>query len=332
MPGDGFHLSPYRAAMAPAWDAVVAASDGGTVLHSRRFLDYHGTRFRDLSLVGTRPGEAAPSAVFPLAADLAEPDLAISHPGSSFGGIVGLSRDPFHHRQFLHAAATLLRDQGFRRLLVHHTPAPLLRQPDDGLLAPLIRLGRVVRLDLWSILRLDPALPARPYWQSETRRAQRKGLRAEPVQSPDDWALLHATIATRLGDKYHRAPVHSLAELIDLDRRLGPQSRGLLIRGPQAEVLAGLWFIDYGTGTLHNQYNGATPAGLTLGASSFGIAHTLDAALAEGFRQFSFGRSTQDDGWSENRDLLRFKSRFGAGLSSQFHIELDLDHLIAARE
>ena len=325
---DGIQAAPYHPDLAADWDAVVDAASGGTVLHSRRFLDYHGDRFRDLSLVGTRVGEAGISVVFPLAVDLTDPELAVSHPGSSFGGIVGLARNPFHHNNFLRGAAGWLRQQGFSKLLYRTTPSALLRQPDDGLLPVLIRFGRVVQLDLWSVLRLDGTLPERGYWQSEIRRAERKGLRAEPVTSPADWALLHSTIAGRLERKFGRSTVHSAAEIIDLDRRLGPQSRGLLIRDPSDAVLAGLWFIDYGTGTLHNQYNGATDAGLAQGASSFAIALTLERAVTEGFRQFSFGRSTQPDGWTENRDLVRFKARFGAGLASQFHIELSLDRLL----
>lgn len=319
---------PYRSENAGDWDGIVGAAHGGTVLHSRRFLDYHGDRFRDLSLMAGRQGEAALSMVFPLAADLREPDLAVSHPGTSFGGIVGLARDPAPHRALLRAAAARLRAMGFARLLYRAAPHGLLRQPDDGNLPDLVRLGRVVQMDLWSILRLQGVEAQRRYWLSEIRRAERKGLAACAVETPQDWELLHATISDRLAQKYGRAPVHSVAELIDLHRRLGPQSRGLLIRDDDGEVAAGLWFIDYGCGTLHNQYNGATDAGLALGASSYGIALALEGALRDGFGQFSFGRSTNADGWTENRDLLRFKSGFGAGLAAQFHIEVPLDRLM----
>lgn len=325
---DGYQATPYHPDLAASWDAVADAAPGGTVLHSRRFLDYHGARFRDLSLVGTKAGEAAISAIFPLAADSSDPDLAVSHPGSSFGGIVGLSREPVSHRAFLGASARWLHAQGFRRLLYRMPPASLLRQPDDGLLPTLIRLGRVVQLDLWSVLRLDGDLTKQTYWRTEIRKAERKGLRADPVSTHQDWAALHAVISARLAQKHGRTIVHSVADLIDLQQRLGLQSRGLLIRDPAGQVLAAMWFIDYGTGTLHNQYIGATDQGLALRAPTYGLSITLEQARTTGFRQFSFGRSTLADGWSENLDLLRFKSRFGAGVASQFHFELSLDRLL----
>ncbi len=326
-PGTSFQAIPYSAEMATEWDLVVAAAHGGTVLHARRFLDYHGTRFRDLSLVARAPGTTEIAMVFPLAADLKDLELVVSHPGSSFGGIVSLSREPMDQRAFLSASAVWLRDQGFRKLLYHMTPPPLLRQPDDGLLPRLIRLGRVVQLDLWSVLTLGGDLKKRAFWRTEIRKAERKGLRADPVTTPADWAALHTVVSARLAQKYGRTIVHSVAELIELNTRLGPQSRGLLIRAASGEVLAGMWFIDYGTGTLHNQYIGATDQGLALRASTFGLSVALEHACAEGFRLFSFGRSTLEDGFTENHDLLRFKSRFGAGLASQFHIEVPLDLL-----
>ena len=58
----------------------------------------------------------------------------------------------------------------------------------------------------------------------------------------------------------------------------------------------------------------------------------LEQAVLAGFQRFSFGRSTNADGWTENRALLRFKAGFGAGLASQFHIELPLDRLAGLRE
>ena len=320
-------VTPYQPEMARDWDAVVLASTAGTVLHSRRFLDYHGHRFRDLSLVGFAAGGALPSMVFPLAADPQDPERAVSHPGSSFGGVVGLAREPRVSRAFLHSAAASLRAQGYRRLLYRTTPSVLLRQPDDGLLALLLRVGQVSQLDLWSVLRLGAALPKRGYWQSELRKGQRRGLHATPALTVQDWTDLHRVISARLGAKYGRALVHSVDELVDLQARLGPQSRGMLIRDTAGTLHAAMWFIDYGTGTLHNQYIGATNAGLVLRAPTFGLSVALEQACAEGFQQFSFGRSTLEDGWSENTDLLRFKSRFGAGIDAQFHIEVSLDQL-----
>lgn len=332
MSGRGLLIQPHGPGLREEWDRLTTRAGGGTLLHSRRFLDYHGSRFRELSLVA-RKGQGGPLvALLPMAADLNDPALAVSHPGSSFGGVVAASGDPALARAMLRQAALWLRDQGFDRLLYRAPPAAVLRQPDDGLLPDLIRLGRITQYDLWSLLALPAAPQDRAYAQSEQRRGARKGLVAHPIATPGDWAVLHDLLSARLLSKYGKRPVHSLAELIDLSARLGPQSRAQIIRDAEGRALAAQWFIDYGTGTLHNQYNAATDAGLALGAASFGIATALESASTEGFRAFSFGRSTNDDGFTENGALVRFKAGFGAGLSGQMHILLPLDALATLRE
>ena len=316
---------PYRPEMAADWDAVTEVAPGGTVMQSRRFLDYHGTRFRDISLVGGKPDHRL-SVVFPLAVDPAQAKRAISHPGTSFGGVISLSRDPSDARSFLRLAAQRLLDDGFDRLLYRAPPAAVLRQPDDGLLPDLVRMGTVVQLDLWSILPL-PDSKAAALWRSKIRRAERQGLCATPVTTAAEWAELHGLLSQRLLAKYGKGLVHSLPELIDLHHRLGRQSRAQLIRDAAGNALAGHWFIDYGSGTLHNQYNGATDQGLAMGAAGYGIALTLEAAQNDGFRALSLGRSTESDGFSQNRSLLEFKSRFGTSLAAQLHFDLDLRRL-----
>jgi hypothetical protein len=323
-----WQIEPYRPEMAAAWDAVTDTAPGGTVMQSRRFLDYHGTRFRDLSLVGHRGG--AIEAVLPIAASAREPGLAVSHPGTSFGGLISTARDPAHARAFLRQAAVRLLAQGFTDLLWRPPPSAVLRQPDDRLLPDLMRLGRLTQMDLCAVLTLPG--PEQAYWRSEIRRGERKGLAAHPVESPEAWAELHALLSARLSGKYGKTLVHSVPELVDLHARLGPQSRAQIIRDAGGTALSGQWFIDYGTGTLHNQYNGASDAGLALGASSYGISLALEAAAAQGFRTFSFGRSTNEDGWTENRALQRFKQGFGAGLCAQAHLMLPLDALTQLRE
>lgn len=69
------------------WDDFVEKSFNGNFQHSRKFLDYHGNKFEDLSMVifsesneiiGLLPAAISPSS---------SRDL-ISHPGAAFGGLI----------------------------------------------------------------------------------------------------------------------------------------------------------------------------------------------------------------------------------------------------
>jgi hypothetical protein len=77
----------YETRDAAEWDNLVAASWNGTFLHGRKFLSYHGERFRDLSLV-IEDARGRTVGVFPAAYDNAQEDIALSHPGLTYGGVV----------------------------------------------------------------------------------------------------------------------------------------------------------------------------------------------------------------------------------------------------
>ncbi len=90
--GSAFATEPYHSGLREPWDQLVGAADGGTTLHSRNFLDYHGDRFRDLSTV-LYDKNGGLAGVFPIVEHPRNPKAAVSHAGSSFGGVVTRSRD-----------------------------------------------------------------------------------------------------------------------------------------------------------------------------------------------------------------------------------------------
>src|SRR4051812_20508138 len=71
---------------AVTWDDLVQEAPMGTFLHTRRFLSYHGERFRDASLLLRERGGVR--ALFPAAVDPADPACVASHPGATYGGVV----------------------------------------------------------------------------------------------------------------------------------------------------------------------------------------------------------------------------------------------------
>lgn len=321
----GAEVQRYGPALASEWDRLVARSPAGTVLHSRRFLDYHGQRFDDVSLV--QAGRNGLDFILPMVRHPSRPGVAVSHLGSSFGGVVGRPSVPRDSWRFLRNACRALLEQDFHTLVYKTTPPALLPQPCDDVLPLLLQAGRITHCDLWAALPLERAAPLPKVWAYEVGRAERKGLAIERVRTEEVWREFHGLLSARLRGKFGAAPAHSAAELADLAARLGEQWRGVMVRSAEGEALAALLFIDYGQGVLHNQYNAATERGLTLGASSYGIARALIEAHGAGFRCFSFGRSTLEDGWGVNHKLAAFKQQFGAGTSAQLTIEADLQAL-----
>src|SRR3982074_2235698 len=77
----------YGPATADVWDEFVAPAHAATLLHTRRYLSYHGENFRDVSLtLWDEKGRLV--GVFPAAIDPHDDRCVVSHPGVTYGGVV----------------------------------------------------------------------------------------------------------------------------------------------------------------------------------------------------------------------------------------------------
>src|ERR1022692_722952 len=149
-------IRDYVPADANAWDDLVGRSVNGTMLHTRRFLSYHGDRFSDRSLIITNP-RGWPIGVFPAAEDPADPSVVTSHPGMTYGGLV--------HDGSLHGASMMrvlgeiadaCRAQGFTRLRYKAVPPIYQSAPADDDVHALFRLGASrYRCDLAAAINLS---------------------------------------------------------------------------------------------------------------------------------------------------------------------------------
>src|SRR5690606_37498826 len=85
-----FTITPYRPSLLNDWNTVLSQSLNGTFMHRRSYMEYHGDRFSDFSLIIYK--KSRPVAILP--AHRQDTDL-YSHLGLSYGGpvIVRLSVD-----------------------------------------------------------------------------------------------------------------------------------------------------------------------------------------------------------------------------------------------
>ena len=69
------------------WDSFVKQSFNGNFQHSRKFLDYHGNKFEDLSMVIFSDTDEIVG-LLPAALSPSNSQNLISHPGAAFGGLI----------------------------------------------------------------------------------------------------------------------------------------------------------------------------------------------------------------------------------------------------
>ncbi len=309
---------------AERWDACCAAAVNATFLHTRRFLAYHGNRFDDLSLV-VEDAQGAVLGVLPAARDPQDPDTVVSHPGSTYGGLVhGGALRGEAMVQALAAAAAHHGALGLRRLRYKALPHAYHRAPAQDDLYALQRLGaQRSRCDLSSCIDLAHRLPVATRRRRALARARRAGLQVHAGDAaraglPALWDVLRENLRQRHGVE----PVHTLDEMAALAQRF-PQHIAVRLACRAAHVLAGSVLFRTGA-VVHAQYLANSDEGRECGALDLVLETAIDEARADGARYFDFGISTEDGGRRLNAGLHAYKSEFGAGALVHEFYELAL--------
>ncbi|MGO4703043.1 GNAT family N-acetyltransferase [Dyella sp. 2RAB6] len=295
-------VRPYAPVDAAAWDALVARSRNGNLLHRRGYMDYHADRFVDASLLVEKDGELV--AVLPANRD---GEQVSSHGGLTYAGLI--SSHALRAEAALEAFEKIgehYRALGAKRLLYKAGPHVFHVYPAEEDLYALHRLGaRLVRRDLSSVIALREPFQ----FTEERRRAVAKARKAGlGVRTGGDLAPFHALL-TQVLARHEATPVHSLAELRLLQGRF-PEHIVLHEVADGNEPLAAALVYDLGP-TAHTQYLAASEAGRQRHALSLLLAELIEHTYAHK-RHFSFGVSTEQAGRVLNTGLVEQKERFGA--------------------
>jgi hypothetical protein len=319
-----YRAEAYRDADAARWDALVAAAPTGNLLHTRAFLAYHGDRFDDRSLLFVDPAGQV-GAVLPAAVDPGDPARVVSHPGSTYGGLlVAPGKSGRQAMELLPLACRALAAQGFDRLLYKCVPPHLHAGAHQVDLYALWRLGgALVRRDLWNTLDLTQPRVVDADRARRLRRAHERDLRVGRETSADAYAQFHALLADRLRESHGQRPVHSVEEMCWLQAAFPAAISLWLARDGDGRLLAGVWIFDLGP-AWHQQYGAADARGRELAAQDLLLDTVIGHATAAGARHFSFGASTQDQGRVLNAGLFHYKAGLGEGAVVQDFYELDL--------
>lgn len=305
---------------ADAWDDFCKDSLQATLLHTRRFLSYHGDRFADRSLIIEEDGKWV--GLFPAALSPGEATSVVSHPGITYGGI--LHQGGLRGERMITALEVIRRHyaaQGCAKLIYKAVPNFYHQAPAQDDLYALFRLGAErTRCDLSSTIDLHCRLPV----SERRRRGLKKAIKAGIgiVGGKQYLAALWEVLTENLARKHGLSPVHDLDEIKLLAGRF-PENIGCVCGVMNNTVVAGTLLFITST-TYHAQYIASSEAGHDVSALDAVFEHCIEAAQQNGKRWFDFGVSTEERGFVLNDGLYRFKSEFGAGGTMHEFYELDL--------
>ncbi len=314
-----FDLVSYSDEYESLWDSWCDSAGNSTLLHSRKFLSYHGDRFDDASVLIFETGRLV--GVIPAARAQHDSTLVVSHPGATYGGIV--------HQGWLNGERMIevleqlkahYRECGYSKFLYKPLPHVYACVPSQDDLYALFRLGaQRVRCDLSCAIDLS----ARRTPSERRRRGVKKALKSVTlVNGSEQLVGLWGVLAKNLERKHDASPVHSLAELIMLSERF-PENIQVRTATVGGVVEAGVILFS-SPNVWHAQYIASSEIGYTVSALDAVFNSAIDEALNKGARYFDFGTSNEQGGLVLNDGLYRFKSEFGGGGMAHEYYELVL--------
>jgi len=314
-------ILPYEEQAADRWDEFTSCAYSATFLHTRRFLSYHGSRYKDTSLF-IQDEDGRLLGLLPAAVDPVNDLQVISDPGITYGGI--LQAGKLRGEKMLEAFESVKSHfamRGFELLKYKAVPYIYHRVSASDDLYALFRLGAArYRCDLSCAI----DLANRPMPSQRRSRGMRKALKNGVVieEGTRFVAALWTVLEENLTREHDTKPVHSVADIRKL-HSLFPDKIEFVVASMDAAVIAGVVLFS-SPQVVHAQYIASTLDGYRMCALDAVLEHCITKAKQRGARYFDFGISNEEAGRYLNAGLYQFKAEFGGGGVAHEFYELDL--------
>lgn len=305
-----WEIRRYQSGMKKEWDLFVDKARNSTFLFRRSFIDYHGERFADHSLIAYRNGKLA--AILP--ANISE-GMLWSHQGLTYGGWVWAPGGPDTSEVFLLWKEWLqyCRDEKIEKIIYKPLPYIYASMPSQEDLYMLFLSGSsYVATEMSTTIDLSDNPGFNTLQKRHLRKASRANLHIEKFDglNPDKIDKFHALLTGCLRDRHGASPVHSAQEL----RKLACDNQEIKFWSVESlnnrEMLGGVCVFETKK-CAHCQYIATSEEGraenvLALLFDKL-IRHYTDCA----FRYFDFGISNEGGGIILNSGLNRQKTAYG---------------------
>lgn len=299
-------------------DFVMRQSMNGTFLQTRNFLEYHGDRFKDASLLIYK-GSDTIVAVVP-ACETAEENRKIfyAHCGSTFGGIV--IAENFYNIEHVDAVMEVFEDyirrQGYDEARIKCTGDIFSKRNNNLLYYFMFQKGYQAYDEISFYIDFECYKEDIPSNFTYSRRrgyknSLKNNLEFRKLTADSEIKEFHGILCNNL-QKFGAEPVHSLEELMEFkERRLKEvvEFYGVFLG---EKMVAGSMVFLFGNQVFHTQYLAADQECLALFPMNFMDANLIMTARERKFRYLSFGISTEEHGKVLNKNLAEFKEGFGA--------------------
>ena len=309
-------------------DFILNPDTNGEFINSLNYLGYHPRgRFEDKSIFIVDEGSGNIRGVFIAAEDIDNPKRIISHPGTTFAGIIVNKKLSIKNLEEIVNLIMEYYEKRYESIVVRLRPEFFDIQPFGEVSYFLLRRGyRYCMSGLSNVIDISNIHNEDDIFRmyDATKRNQvRKALREKQFiinntnkLRKDVWDNMNNT----LKEKHNAHSTHTFDEIEELMRRVPTN-----ISAYYAEKIDG----EYGAFALvykfknifHTQYLDTNYKYTGQYPNLLLIHNLLQIARQEGYAKFSFGVSTENHGLYLNCGLFNYKSGYGGGSVVQAEYE-----------
>jgi hypothetical protein len=289
------------------WEEFVSKSKNGTFHLSRNFIDYHGSKFNDHSLLAFDEDELV--GVLPMNESGSE---AFSHQGLTYGGWVlshHIRLDEF--QKLFVSFLQYLEGNGVKQLRYKAIPFMYHQVPAQEDVHMLFLAGAKCTGQHVNPVIIPSTVPK---FQERRVRGMKKALKERVRIELSENIDAYYTIVEDLLKAYNSKPAHSREELIDLKKRF-PNEIILHAAFVGNEMCAGILCFET-PNCVRFQYIASTLEGKDKGALDLLFATLIQETFSQK-NYIDFGTSTNNQGASLALGISQQKEGFGARTSVQ---------------
>jgi len=322
-------IKRYTTDMEAAWDTFVDTAINGTFLQSRRFLNYHGDKFVDSSLMFYRKDKLV--CVCPACTIIENGHkLFWSHKGSTFGGLVFAFNEYKAEKviEIIKLLKQYLHENNYSKAYLKITADLFSIKTSDLVEYCLWYEGFSSYRELSTYSDLSDCTEDLAATFSRTYRRYRNrwmdaGAQFLELDSASKISGFYDILVENL-QIYDAKPIHTLDELLDLKFNCIPEETVFYGTYLNDKMVAGcLLFKFIPVKTVHMQYV-ATKQNLEYDLPSptaFTYFSMLEVTRTLGFNRISWGTSNFEMGRVLNESLIRFKESV-----SNYHLQNKIYH------
>ena len=298
-----FEIRRFTQDRTKEWNDFVRSSKNGTFLFDRSYMDYHADRFSDYSLMVFRRGK-----LYALLPANADGTTLVSHQGLTYGGLVMNDRATASDVvQIFKQINTMLKENGFRRVIYKPVPWIYHRQPSEEDLYAIVEIchAKLIGRGLSSAICHSCTNKWYRVRENGSRQAQRRGL---VVEASEEWDGFWEILSNNLQERYQLNPVHTVEEIKMLHQRF-PQYVQLTVVKEGNHIVGGTVLYEF-EHVVHSQYIATNNRGRDIHALDYLFSIVIPNSLRD-HSFFDFGISTEKHGSYLNEGLIYQKEGFG---------------------